>query len=99
MLSLFLGCVEQSETKTSTTVVMDGKCSIVEDIVPEVIRFDDVKVKVYDVDNEKWCYIPHGASIASRVAIRLKAQFPGYETVAVSIGSYNRPSLAVFRKK
>ncbi|MDR3168861.1 MAG: hypothetical protein LBU27_03775 [Candidatus Peribacteria bacterium] len=104
VVSLFLSCSEQSETKTTaklntTTVVVDGKCSRVEKIVPEIIIIDGEKVEVYTVNNEKWCYTPHRGRVAVRIAVRLRAQFSEFETVSVSIGDVNSQSYVVFREK
>jgi hypothetical protein len=104
VVSLFLSCSEQSETKTTvesktTTVVVNGKCSRVEEVIPEIIIIDDEEVEVYTVDNEKWCCIPRGGKIAMRVAVRLRAQFSEFETVSVSIGDGRFCSSVVLRKK
>lgn len=105
LVCLFSSCKEKEKTPRTNKIVIveDGISSVVCKVKADTIVIDDIKILVYPIEDERWCYITgEYAELSTRIFIRLRIQHPDWETVSVSVISGSESSefaLGIFREK
>ncbi|MDR0859810.1 MAG: hypothetical protein LBO09_02250 [Candidatus Peribacteria bacterium] len=95
---------EEPKTRSNKiTVIEDGVSTVVCKIKADTIVIDEVKVVVYPIEDERWCYIRGKyADVSARVFVRLRTQHPTWETISVSLLSGSETTnfaLGIFQEK